>query len=181
MIELYAHTLATMSPWWLVAIGCSLYIIDWMYTNTDLLMIVGIAVLLQVFPNLLGFPEITQAWLTPLFLLIAFFMQGWISQKLKSKALLPFETHQTYVGMHGTISSVQFKNESTEYFSNFDNLMNLKDSKPKETTFIKKVVLDNGESYPLKETCRHLSEEVKVIVVGFDGIEMNVQENKNVK
>lgn len=181
MIELYAHTLATMNPLWFIAIGCSLYIIDWMYTNTDLLMIVGFAVVLQAFPNLLGFPEIMQAWLTPIFLLIAFFMQGWISQKLKSSSLLPFETHQTYVGMHGTIASVDFKNESTEYFSNFDSLMELRDRKQKETHFIKKVVLVNGESYPLKETCRYLSEELKVTVIGFDGIEMNVQESKNVK
>jgi membrane protein implicated in regulation of membrane protease activity len=178
MIEIYGELIATIDPWWFVGFGVIIYLVDFLYTRTDALMCIGLASILQVFPNILELPSNIQAWITPLNVLVAIYGQRWIAKKLRSSKLLPDEGYERYIGNEGKIISIPFENEPKKYFHTTD-MIRSKNPEQTQNEVLKRVQLASGEIFPLSAASLEIPCGARVFVVNFNGVEMKVKEEKH--
>jgi hypothetical protein len=87
MLETLNEFILRADPWWVIFFALVLIAIDWIFINSEVFLVIGIAAL-KLSVTLFIFDDVQQiAWLVPVFLFTSFFFQrklfnGLISSKL---------------------------------------------------------------------------------------------------
>jgi len=118
MLETLNEFILRADPWGVIFFALVLIAIDWIFINSEVFLVIGIAAL-KLSVTLFIFDDFQQiVWLIPLFLFTSFFFQrtlfnGLISSKLPDENL-------NFVGLTGTIKKHSNENHSNDVFFNYE-------------------------------------------------------------
>jgi hypothetical protein len=118
MLETLNEFILRADPWWVIFFALVLIAIDWIFINSEVFLVIGIAAL-KLSVTLFIFDDVQQiAWLVPVFLFTSFFFQrklfnGLISSKLPDENL-------NFVGQKGIIKKYSNENHSNDVFFNYE-------------------------------------------------------------
>lgn len=163
-----AEVLGSLDPWWMIAFGLILIIVDWIYLSTDALMVTGVAIIMMAGLNAIGLPNTLQLWLCPVTLLIAFAGQRRFFNHITSnKSNYQFE-EKKYTGMEGVfIMREEIKNESESFF--FENKSTIPNEVFKESEkykICKVKLIQTGEVFSAVDESGSIKNGENVFITG---------------
>jgi membrane protein implicated in regulation of membrane protease activity len=143
-----AYLISGFDPWLLLSLALILVLIDWMFTQTEALMALGIALIPISALNALNVAPQLQLWSYPLFILITYFSQRFLYSKLLSNTKSPYEGIDSNIGKFGSliVSITEYKNSN--YFYRYKDSIEGESSNKNQIDTILKVCLDDGQVFP---------------------------------
>jgi membrane protein implicated in regulation of membrane protease activity len=132
----------SIDPWWLIFAALILISIDWILLDSEIFLILGIAVMKLALVMVL-FPSFNHSvWLIPLFLATSFFFQRNLLRPLILSKQPDEEAN--VVGLRGSVIKSTDQNESKSVF--FDNDVAIED-KNSSTIETASIVLADGRKF----------------------------------
>lgn len=167
--ERIALMVASMSPWWLVAIALVLIMTELLIVGTsETSLIVGFALLLVAALNAIGASGYFQVCAFPAGLLIAYLGQRKFYRAItnKGEGYESLYGKRNYVGKKGVLTVKESKNESEDYFYDYKKSMPLEVSHPVSVVKVTRVLVEGtGEVLPAMDETGLLKDGQVVLIV----------------
>jgi len=170
--EHVALWLASLDPWWMIALGIILVILDLKILTSEYLTTISLALVMMAIGNMVGLPATLQLWFIPLFLLASYIATDKVYSKIAVSEPSYKDGIDSRIGQYGSVILKEIKNDTSDFFYSYKNSIDI-ETKITSTPSIDKtykIKFEDGEVLPIKEFNELLMHGDRVKVLGiFNG------------
>ena len=171
-MESLGNFLLETNPWWFVAIGLLLIIVDLAIISTDFLLFLGVSAILLLAPRLLTDSAPLMSWSIPATLFVSYVASEKILNILFRNSER-FDPESEIVGKSGIITSIENKNLSLGTFYTYRSTIRHETEISHVPDTSLRITLSDGLVLPINNPAGLKHDDI-VIITNFDGVNATV-------
>lgn len=166
-LENFYTLLNGINPLWLIVLGIIFLFIDLILLQTEAFLTLAFAFFIIALIKFLDVPIAIQIWSLPIVLLIAYFSQNRLFKLLIRQPDPYADDNQSVLGCFGTVRIIVSTDEAKGHFYQYKDSIHVENRTPLKSEVVKKIVLDNGKTYPARWQGDALNDGDKAKIVDF--------------
>jgi membrane protein implicated in regulation of membrane protease activity len=172
MMESLGNFLLETNPWWFVAIGLMLIIIDLAIISTEFLLFLGLSAILMLVPRLVTDNAVIVSWSLPVTLFISYAAsEKFLKVLFRNSDKL--EPGDNIIGRSGVITKLENKNLPLGKFYSYRTTIPHETEISEVSEISLRVTLSDGIVLPISNPAG-LAADDQVTIIKYDGVNATV-------